>query len=182
MITTVPPSRESISLAGTLTARELAKERVDAVVPKSVGFPLMAKETCSRRELGVVALSPVGKAATIRPQVGIQVFAVLDVLEHVSTLRYGQTLLVDALLLCRWVAAFLVSICSRVWAVVLSICLDLGLIVCVTPGFGNVGGFISSRPGVNNVPLRFWAIVPLGSGSDRSWLDRGLWADAVDAI
>ena len=93
VITTVPFSRESVPLPGTLTTRKLAKKRVDAVVPESVGFPLMAKETCGRRELGVVTVSLVGEPATIRPQVGIQVFAVLDVLEHVSTQGYGQTYL-----------------------------------------------------------------------------------------
>jgi len=88
VVTLIPPARESHTLAGAVTLRELAEIRVYSVVMQSVGLPFMAEKTGVGGKPGVLAISSVGIFATVRPQVGIQVFAVGRMSESTTWTHY----------------------------------------------------------------------------------------------
>jgi hypothetical protein len=77
VVTQVPFPWKPIVGFSPLTGREFTKERVVSMVVQAMSLPLVSEQASVGREAKVLAvLLGVGVPACIRPEMGVQVFAV----------------------------------------------------------------------------------------------------------
>jgi hypothetical protein len=135
MVEKVPSARESISWNRSVTSFKEAQMGVVSVTVESMGFTLVPEEAGIGREMQVLSCTG-SDLASIRLQMGVQVFAVPLISISQST-RSGGLLLVGTFLCCGRVVARVFAIGKG--AVVFSIALGRQSIVWVIPRSPNFG-------------------------------------------